>query len=217
MDTNTWNKEYRDINSIPSSNRAKPSEAFKLGISIIDQPVQRSLFLGCGNGRNMLGVQANQYVGVDFSDGAIEKAREIVGHQDSENIHIVKSDVEKWLDNCEDNFDLIVDSYFSCHFTKDRFRHLQDRIKSVSLENGVYFWSGIGTNDEFYTQIAEQLDGSFVRDPNNNVIKRLYTLDELDGQIIEFEKIAVNSLRFKDTVNDEEYEREVLWGLYNIN
>ena len=216
MDTNTWNKEYRNVNSIPSSDRANPSRAFKMGMSITDQPVDRALFLGCGNGRNMLGVQANEYIGVDFSDGAIEKARDIVEYQNSENIHIVKSDVEKWLDNCEDNFDLIVDSYFSCHLKKDRFSQLRNRIRSVSEENGLYFWSGVGSNDEFYTQIAEQLNGSFVKDPNNNVIKRLYTLEELNGKIIEFEKIAVNSLHFNDTVNGEEYEREVLWGLYEI-
>lgn len=216
MDTNTWNKEYKDVKSIPSSDRMDASRAFRMGMSIVDQPVDKALFLGCGNGRNMFGVQANECVGVDFSDEAIERARDMVESQDSDNIRLIKSDVEEWLNDCETEFDLIVDSYFSCHFSLDKFSELRDSVKSVSKDDTLYFWSGIGKNDEFYNQIAEQLEDPFVKDPNNNVIKRLYNIDELKGEVIEFDKVATNALYFEDTVNSEEYEREILWGLYNI-
>lgn len=216
MDSDTWNKEYKDIKSIPSSDRMEPSKAFRMGMSIVDQPIDRALFLGCGNGRNMFNVQANECVGVDFSDEAIERARYIAESRDSDNIRLVKSDVREWLNDCEKEFDLIVDSYFSCHFSLDKFSELRDSVRSVSRNDSLYFWSGIGKNDEFYDQVAENLEGSFVRDPNNNVVKRLYDTDELKGEVIEFDKVATNDLYFKDTVNCKEYEREILWGLYNI-
>lgn len=216
MDSDMWNKEYRDVKSIPSSDRPGSSRAFRMGMSIADSRFDRVLFLGCGNGRNIFAVESKQCIGVDFSEEAVERARKMTKSRSSDSIHIVEADVEEWLDECEEEFDLIVDSYFSCHFKPDRFKNLQSRIESVCADNALYFWSGIGSEDEFYNQVAEKVDYPFVKDPNNEIIKRLYSLDELNNGIIEFERIALNSLYFDDSVNGEEYEREVLWGLYRV-
>lgn len=197
-----------------SSDRQTQSRAFRMAMSIVDLPVDRALFLGCGNGRNIRAVQADEHIGVDFSEAAVRQSRSNLESEDG--VKIVRDDIENWLEKCQSTFDLFVDSYFSCHFQVNKFRNLQNQIKSVASENSLYFWSGIGIEDEFYNEVAEQLDYPFVRDINNEIIKRLYTIDELKDDIIEFEHVAVNSLYFNDLVNGEEYEREILWGLYRI-
>src|SRR5262249_28499020 len=71
----TWEREYLDIHSIPSSTRLLPSKAVLLIEPLINfGQAKRILDAGCGNGRNAIHFAKKEYrvIAADFSPAALD-------------------------------------------------------------------------------------------------------------------------------------------------
>jgi SAM-dependent methyltransferase len=177
-----WEREYVDLQVIPSSTRQLPSKALTLFSELIDYSrIKSVLEPGCGTGRNAiyLAHKGCQVTAVDFSLVAlgklIERARkEKIG----ERILPCFADLSCRFPFGDESFDLCVDSYMFCHFTDDeRIHHYWSEIRRVTRLGGLIYSSVFAEDDAYYCEFAH--DHNIATDPNNGITKKLYSEREI--------------------------------------
>jgi SAM-dependent methyltransferase len=213
----TWDDEYEDADAIPSSHRRQASRAVRSLAAVLDHDrIGTVLDMGCGNCRNaiFLAEQGHDVAAIDFSEAAIELARQNVEQADvSDRVSVRQEDVMEGL-SCDDgSVDLVLDAYVSCHFLdpEDRQRYW-DEMDRVLTEDGAVLWVGMSAADGYYSGLGDtDPRESIVVDPLNDVGKRLYSREELEeGFAPGFEAETVIDISFDDDVDGGSYRRRVL-------
>ncbi|MCU1484403.1 MAG: Methyltransferase type 11 [Actinomycetia bacterium] len=213
-DVRAWNREYAEVRSIPSSHRYRPSQAFRRLESALALDGARVLDLGAGTGRHALHMASSgaQVLAVDISDVACEVLRDRVhraGCRRSVSVEQGRIDLDALP---AERFDVIVDSYATCHLLSlearaELLRALVGRLRP----GGVLYTSGMGTEDHFYAPLAS-LSGtaSVAVDPKNGIAKLLQSsstsLQDADnvGRLV-----TTTTEHFLDYVGPVPYRREV--------
>jgi SAM-dependent methyltransferase len=215
-----WDCEYQDLRSIPSSHRIRPSRAFqKLESRLRLSEGAAVLDAGAGTGRHSvyLASKGLNVHAVDASYAACSSLAERINSNEmaTSSIHIEQA-VLNPKDVPDATYDLIIDSYASCHLlsNSERLRYLESLIECLR-PGGWLYTACIGTADGYYGQhLLDQSDTAIARDPLNGICKLLQTREafgEVLRPLAKVEAITVES--FSETVGAETYGREVLAAL----
>ncbi len=215
-DSFLWEREYADLKIIPSTERESPSKALLLFSELLNlESFKRVLDSGCGNGRNAiyLARKGCEVFGVDISSTAVSKAREKVESlRFSDRVHIHKESMLNPLPFPPGHFDLVLDSYVFCHFfdsDRDKYRH---NIRLLTRSAGYFILSVFPPEDGYYGPMLKVSPVEpIVRDPSNDIAKRLYIERELEEFFSpDFRVVYATTLRFEDVVRTKTYVRRVL-------
>ena len=215
--TQLWEREYGSLRVIPSSTRELPSKALQLFSEILDFTEPRKILdAGCGIGRNAiyLARKGAEVHAVDMSPTALrhlDRAALSAGVRKQIIVHQQALDIPFPFEN--NFFDLVLDSYVSCHFTDDQFKEgYRQQLHRVTKPGGFVFSSQFSVEDEYYAKILEDNKdgGKLVTDPRNEITKRLYAGDEIKNFFrVEFEIPYFVKLEFDDEVQQTVYRRSI--------
>jgi SAM-dependent methyltransferase len=176
-----WNKEFADLQVIPTSTRTTPSRALLLFEPFFGRgrPL-RILDAGAGIGRNALYLaqRGHSIVAFDFAQQALARLREASAEAGLDHrISVVSGSLEHEFPFDDASFDLVLDSYVSCHFLDADLReHFVSEIGRVLGDRGQLFSTQFSTEDEYYRALITNLHAvdPIVVDPRNGIAKQLY-------------------------------------------
>lgn len=111
-------------------------------------------------------------------------------------------------------YDLILDSYVSCHLLSDeeRLRYLESLTQRLR-PGGALYTACLGAKDSYYTRhlVSSASDLPIATDPLNGVSKLLQTGPHFGERLRQlFPVVASTEESFLDRVADRVYRREVL-------
>lgn len=214
-----WDKEYSLRRSLPSTNSYKPSRCFSLVSDLFDVNKKLTVLdIGCGNGRHTsyfarLGATVHA---LDISNCAIEIAKKRLYDEGlSEQVEFHHQSVFDSIPCESAGFDLILDSYMSCHLlvAEERVEFLR-KISKLLTPSGVFISFGVSRNDSFYssyTRINAELSAT-VLDPITGIEKILtteqYLLNEFKN-ILQIERLG--RLALIDTMGLQTYDKEAIY------
>lgn len=221
-----WNLEYSKFQSIPSSTRSLPSKALVLFDQIVNfKACAEVLDAGCGNGRNAvyLAGKGCRITAIDFSEEALIRTADLAktaGLRDriiTHNLNLLEE-----LPFAERTFDLILDSYVSCHFIQlDEFELFWNHTSRLLGEGGIAFTSMFDVDDEFYEArvIDHNQRGPVALDRSNKVMKQLVDESYFYNAFTRFGLAVEHSVkyRFYDVVLGRIYRRSILAAILRKN
>jgi SAM-dependent methyltransferase len=212
-----WDREYTQLNAIPSSARSLPSKALQLFAEILKfETLESVLDAGCGPGRNAVyfARKGCNVTAVDFCHSALVRTSAAVAASGvSDRVSIVSADLNQPFPFLDAQFDLVVDSYLSCHFLDDKvIAAYWNEMARVVRPDGFVFSSVFTTDDQYYQYSLRETCGElpFVTDPANGITKRLYTDEEFKNVIrTSFDILHFVRFEFSDTVLGQAYMRQL--------
>lgn len=149
---------------------------------------------------------------VDVSDVACEVLRDRVSRaRCADSVAIEQGRIDLGALPAE-RFDLIVDSYATCHVVSAEARSAVLRALVGRLRpGGVLYTAGMGANDAFYAPLAGiRGDASIAVDPQNGIAKLLQTASTALKDARQVGRLlATTTEHFVDRVGAIPYRREV--------
>jgi SAM-dependent methyltransferase len=177
-----WEREFTDLKVIPTSTRTRPSRALLLFDHFLQNGRSlRILDAGAGIGRNALYLaeQGHQVVAFDFAESALARLKQATEANGLEHqISIVSGSLEQNLPFPTGSFDLVLDSYVSCHFLDSDLRaRFVAQVSRVLTDRGQLFSTQFSTDDEYYRDLLTEPAAAdpVVIDPRNGIAKQLYS------------------------------------------
>lgn len=175
-DSESWDREYTLLRAIPSSHRLRPSRAFlRLQRDLRLRPGAKVLDAGAGTGRHALYL-ATLGCAVTAVDGsgaacAVLEARADAARFPRKAVH-VQNALLSHASLPDDQFDVVIDSYVSCHILseEERLQYLGALLKQVR-PGGSLYTACMSTNDEYYAPLANGC--GVATDPLNGIAKLL--------------------------------------------
>lgn len=216
-DADRWDREYRDVRSIPSSHRFAPSHALRQLESLLHVgDGARVLDAGAGGGRHALHFadRGCRVDAVDVSPIACDLLAERVdGLTSSRGSVSVLHGAVGATSLPDERYDLVLDAYVSCHLLvdNDRLEYL-DALLGVVRPGGVVFTCVMGAEDEFYAgHRAGPAELDLATDPANGVTKLLQHRESFTQSLSALDASGVaTTCTFSDAVDGRMYRREVL-------
>jgi 2-polyprenyl-3-methyl-5-hydroxy-6-metoxy-1,4-benzoquinol methylase len=177
-----WDREYEVSRAIPSSHRTEISHTFRhLRCQMQIRPGLVVLDAGSGTGRHALHLARAgcQVDAVDISTVALQvlsdRWERMVGASVAGSVQPICSELSA-RSLPDRRYDLIVDSYVSCHLLsqEDRNDYL-DALCSLLSPDGVLYTSAMGVDDEYYSAhvVSQRGRDTIALDPMNGIRKRL--------------------------------------------
>jgi hypothetical protein len=112
----------------------------------------------------------------------------------------------------EDRYDLIVDSYVSCHLlaNDERLGYL-DGLMALLNPGGCLYTSCMGSDDEYYAKFRDLTAEGLATDPLNGVTKLLQPAASFSSRCEPVGRIIGSTrVTFPDVVRGTTYQREVV-------
>lgn len=214
-----WDWEYTVGHTLPSTDNYRPSrclaylsDVFQVG------PGVHVLDLGCGNGRHSayfasLGCDVHA---LDVSTRALQLARaHMDGEGHSARVKFFHQSALDTLPHPEGGFEIVLDSYMSCHVVAlDDRAKLRRRVADVLAPRGVFISLGVARGDSYYKQYthADADHPALVRDPNSGIIKLLLTRDYITNEVRDFFQVErVGVLRMSDIICGRSFDKEAVY------
>lgn len=213
-----WDREFSEIQVIPTSTRTSPSKALLLFAEFLRSDHSLVVFdAGAGIGRNAiyLARQGHKVYAADSSRVALQVLKSSVETaQLQELIQLIDVPLEGPLPFPANAFDLLLDSYVSCHFLDDALiQHYWSEMHRVTRKAGLVFSSLFSVEDEYYRELAQEplVAGSTVVDPRNGIAKQLFTLESARRLYSDFFKVKyLVQFEFDDHVVGRDFRRSVI-------
>ena len=122
------------------------------------------------------------------------------------------------LDACavpEDTYDLVIDSYVSCHLLHEHERvHYLESLLTRVRPGGYLYTACMGKGDTYYRKHHVAETDPLVTDPLNGITKRLQSRTTFFASAQSLASGAVTvTERFVDVVDGAPYDREVVAAL----
>ncbi|WP_438284187.1 class I SAM-dependent methyltransferase [Pseudomonas alabamensis] len=211
-----WDREYDQASTIPSSLRPAPAHALVELMRGCEFQYERALDLGCGNGRNSLflaGLGMN-VTALDFSVKAVSLTLERVEDAElSESIEVMNQDMRDGIPAYDESYDLVMDAYSLCHFTRDEDqRRMIHEIARVLKPGGHFIKIHVDSSDLYYLERLHTRTpyGHISFDPANGLKKMHCSLETYTEQIVpQFSLVKAVNIVFPDNVRGELYDRSV--------
>ena len=209
-----WDREYGELQVIPSSTRPLPSKALLLFAELLDLNNKVVLDAGCGTGRNAiyLAHRGCEVHAVDFSRTALavlEARAEEAGVSDRLRVYPKEFPPLPFADR---SFDAVLDIYVLCHFLDDGMRkqHLQE-MRRVLKPSGHLISVNFAADDGYYQPMLQDGVEPIIRDPAKGIRKRLFSEREARG----FLKGSLSTryfckFEFDDIVVGKRFRRSIL-------
>jgi SAM-dependent methyltransferase len=214
---NLWNTEYGALQVIPSSTRPLPSKALLQYDRLLPfESIRSVLDVGCGNGRNAIYLASKgcQVDAIDSSPIALQLLRDRAEQAGvGARIKITEDVLGTAWPYADQSYDLVVDSFVSCHLLCDTDRiAYRDEMHRVTRKSGLAYSSLFSTDDEYYQPLlSTSTEDKIVIDPRNSIAKRLYEEEEVAEFYSEkFIPIYQNKFMFDDVVQGATYRRSIL-------
>jgi ubiquinone/menaquinone biosynthesis C-methylase UbiE len=219
---NLWDREYNELQVIPSSTRTLASKALVAAAHRLRlHPGCTVLDIGCGNGRNSvyLAQRGANVHALDFSTTALDRLQTLASStRVSDSVHAYCASLVDRLPFRDGSFPVVIDSYVFCHFLAEGLKdHYLNELRRVAKPGGLVFLSLFPPEDGYYqTMIGRRgPDGIIVTDPNNGIAKQLYTPGELATVLRRgFGLEWTLSLEFDDVVLGRCYRRRILSAIF---
>lgn len=211
-----WHREYDQAATIPSSLRAAPAHALVELMKVFKFPATRALDLGCGNGRNSLFLASlgMQVTALDFCPKAIALTLENVEKAGLGGfVDVVSQDLLDGISEGDESYDLVMDAYSLCHFTRDEDqRRMMNEIARVLKPGGYFIKIHIDSSDIYYLERLHTKTsyGHISYDPVNGLKKMHCSLDTYTKQIApQFTLVKAVTVAFPDDVRGKVYDRSI--------
>ena len=208
-----WDREYAHVHAIPSSLRLAPSRAFtRLESAFGDVAGKRVLDLGAGTGRHSIHASSlgARVHAIDSSDVACQLHRaRATARNLTARIELGTVDEHNLPDG---EYDLIIDSYVSCHIlSTDGRRRFLDALMSRLAPGGRLYTAGMGTLDSFYRRhMVSDGPEAIAVDPVNGIAKLLQPGDTARRDDRELARVVSSwTERFVEAVGGIAEQREV--------
>ena len=213
-----WEREFTVTNAIPSSTRTEPAKAVLMFREMLGLGTStRVLDAGAGNGRNSLYLakQGCDVTAIDSSESALDETRRRVEEAKlTQHVSIVQHSLGTTpVPFPANSFDFVLDAYVFCHFLADEIRHgFWCDMGRITKPGGHLLSIVFSHEDEYYAQfLADSPDGMLVRDPANEIWKRLYSEGQIKSFFADqFEMKYFAKFEFSDLVLDRVYRRVLL-------
>ncbi|WP_024694758.1 class I SAM-dependent methyltransferase [Pseudomonas syringae] len=211
-----WDREYEKAPTIPSSLRAAPAHALVELMKICEFPAARALDLGCGNGRNsiFLASLGMQVTALDFCPKAVALTLERVDEAGlSGSIDVVNQNLLYGIPGGDESFDLVMDAYSLCHFTRDEDqRRVLDEVERVLKPGGYFIKIHVDSSDVYYLERLHTRTsyGHISFDPANGLKKMHCSLATYIEQVApKFTFVDAVNITFPDDVRGKVYDRSI--------
>lgn len=214
-DAAAWDREYAEVRAIPASVRSVPSRALRrLEWSLGDLAGATVLDVGAGAGRHTvhLASRGARVYAIDSSDVACRLLAErvgVAGLAASVAVEHGRLDADDLPDG---RFDLIVDSYASCHIVSAGGRRaFLDALMSRLARHGRLYTAGMGAGDSYYRRhLASGAPDPIAVDPLNDVPKLLQRAGVAARDGAELGRVVASTTeRFTEPVAGRGERREV--------
>lgn len=158
---NQWAEQY-DSNQ----NKTRDLEAFSLRTSLVNRRFRRCLEIGCGTGKNTewLATISDHLLGIDFSEGMLEKARE---KQFPSHVLFQQANILDDWNFGDQKFDLITFSLVLEHI--EHLEPIFEKCSRLLAENGVVYVGELhpfkqyqGSKARFATTEGEEVVTCFI-------------------------------------------------------
>lgn len=211
-----WDREYAQAPTIPSSLRAAPAHALVELMKVCEFPAARALDLGCGNGRNsiFLASLGMQVTALDFCPKAVALALERVEEAGlSGSVDLVNQNLLDGIPGGDESYDLVVDAYSLCHFTRDEDqRRVVNEVARVLKPGGYFIKIHVDSSDVYYLERlhARTSYGHISFDPANGLKKMHCSLATYIEQVVpQFALVEAVNVAFPDDVRGKVYDRSI--------
>ncbi|MFG0918839.1 class I SAM-dependent methyltransferase [Pseudomonas fulva] len=211
-----WDREYDQASTIPSSLRPAPAHALVELMKGSEFLAERALDLGCGNGRNSLFL-ANlgmTVTALDFSEKAVSLTLDRIKEAGlSESVEVMNQDLHDGVPACDESYDLVLDAYSLCHFTRDEDqRRMVHEIMRVLKPGGHFIKIHVDSSDFYYLERLHTRTpyGHISFDPANGLKKMHCSLKTYTEQIVpQLALVKAVNIVFTDNVRGELYDRSI--------
>lgn len=214
-----WDFEYSVHKTLPSTLAVGPSRCIPKIIDLLHlRDGFKVLDLGCGNGRHAIffAQRGCNVRALDISGYALSVAKRKVEAQGLwDRVEFHHGCALRGLPQIPQGFDLILDSYMSCHIMDSAERKtLFKAVQQALSPTGVFVSFGISLQDSFYRAHVKRLAGlhATVCDPITSIEKLLvseeYFRTELQP-LFDLQRIAC--LPMSDTIRHREYDKEAIY------
>jgi SAM-dependent methyltransferase len=213
-----WDTEYKSLNSIPSSWRIEPAHGLvkMKELGVIPSRLDGVLDLGCGNGRNAfyLSKFSKKVECLDYSKETLKLFREKLAQIDADNIDLTEADILNGIPFVDDSFDLVLDSYVHCHFTKlDEWDFVLNEASRVIKKGGSLISIQLSVDDHYYhSKRKRDFDGGFVSFDESNGIEKIHFKKDRYSQLLTKKGFVVSAyeIGFSDIVSNSLFDRKVI-------
>jgi SAM-dependent methyltransferase len=208
-----WCTEYSLVKALPSSYRGTPSRALIHAEGVLGRITGcRVLDAGCGAGRNARHLSlTNEVVGIDTCSKAIDLAMD----EANSRVKFLCEDAIYYED--AEKFDVVLDSYFSCHILSPDTNQLWLRnVRRNLVDGGLYISLCLSTNDEYYKQFTIEMDRGYEisRDKLSGFDKRLDVPGPFGHDQAGLTCIYSVELALADTILGQVFDRRTILSVF---
>lgn len=212
----SWDAEYRETLSIPSSRRMLPSKALQTIREKFGILGKSALDLGSGNGRNsaFLDSIGFQVTSLDFSTEAMRLASELFSERGRiQNFNPAQMDILEGLPFDSGAFDVVLDAYCTCHILDlEAYDRTLQEVARVMKTGGQYFRLHLDDQDLYYRErIVNRDSAGFISlNIRNSIYKRHYSEARISRDLSKyFSKVTPHHVAFDDVVDGRLYLRSI--------
>ncbi|MGY4495377.1 class I SAM-dependent methyltransferase [Pseudomonas sp. TE3610] len=211
-----WDREYEQAPTIPSSFRAAPAHALVELMKTGQFSAKRALDLGCGNGRNsiFLASMGMQVTALDFCPKAVALTLEHVAKAGLlSSVEVVSHDLLEGIPGGDEYYDLVMDAYSLCHFTRDEDqRRVLHEVARVLKPGGHFIKIHVDSSDIYYLErLQTQTPYGHISFDSANGLKKMHcSLVTYTEQVApQFALVKAVNISFPDDVRGKVYERSI--------
>ncbi|OHB53686.1 MAG: hypothetical protein A2Y10_13160 [Planctomycetes bacterium GWF2_41_51] len=215
-----WRQEYLKKGTYTSTKALKPSPSLSILINYLDNNnsdtvALKILDIGCGVGRNSLPFAKNgaEIFGTDIIEEPLNIFKEKALKYGLENkIHLQIHRMTERFPFRENFFDVIMDITSSVNILKlYSFKIYFKKLAEISKIGGCLFLVTFDESDEYYCWLKEKYhEGHFITDPNNTIVSRVYTREQIIGAAENTAKLLLERedvIYSENVIADKSYNR----------
>lgn len=221
-----WNKEHETPFALKQMDAKKLSSGIVPFVEFLKEKGLKELVgleMGCGKGRNVMGLAHQEIVskmyGFDFSEVAIKEAKKrAVENTISEKVQFDVMDATQLWKYADNFFDFGVDCFASTDIEEPQVRQFAvDQMHRVLKPGGYFLVYVMSTDDEFHKEMiqkspAEEQNAFY--NIGNGKFEKVFTEEELNGMYKNFTLVQARRIEKTAEFFGKSYYCKHHWRIY---